>query len=261
MGLPHGLPLPAPRRTFQSLQIERCQTRMPTASRRTSSGASWHAVHRSPVPLLMHEQDLIYDWNEMTPDFDWASARVQLNDETLRDGLQCPSVTDPDIADKRALLHLIAELGIASADIVLPGAGARACRDTLALAREIAETRLPLEANCAARTIRSDVEPIAAIAQETGMPLEAATFIGSSPIRQYAEDWTLDRMLRSTEEAVTFCVREGLSVMFVTEDTTRAAPDTLRAPHLSGGHGGTCHAHRRACAGSVCENGDHRAER
>jgi len=177
----------------------------------------------------MHEQDLIYDWNEMTPDFDWASARVQLNDETLRDGLQCPSVTDPDIADKRALLHLMAELGIASADIGLPGAGPRARRDTLALAREIAETRLPLEANCAARTIRSDVEPIAAIAQETGMPLEAATFIGSSPIRQYAEDWTLDRMLRSTEEAVTFCVREGLSVMFVTEDTTRAAPDTLRA--------------------------------
>src|SRR6185312_12347414 len=182
-----------------------------------------------PVPLLMHEQDLIYDWNEMTPDFDWASARVQLNDETLRDGLQCPSVTDPDIADKRALLHLMAELGIASADIGLPGAGPRARRDTLALAREIAETRLPLDANCAARTVRSDVEPIAAIAQESGLPIEAATFIGSSPIRQYAEDWTLDRMLRSTEEAVTFCVREGLSVMFVTEDTTRATPDTLRA--------------------------------
>lgn len=152
-----------------------------------------------------------------------------MDDETLRDGLQCPSVTDPSIDDKRALLHLMADLGIAAADLGLPGAGSRASANVLALAHELVDARLSLSPNCAARTVVSDVEPIARISQEVGLPIEAATFIGSSPIRQYAEDWTLDRMLRVSEDAVTFAVREGLPVMFVTEDTTRAAPETLKA--------------------------------
>ncbi|MEP6690309.1 MAG: LeuA family protein [Gemmatimonadaceae bacterium] len=175
------------------------------------------------------ERDLIYDWNSVGQEFDWAAARVELNDETLRDGLQCPSVTDPEIDDKKQLLHLMAALGIASADIGLPGAGPRAVEHTLALAREIVEQKIPLSANCAARTTIADVEPVVRISQQVGMAIEAATFIGSSPIRQYAEDWTLDKMLRVSEEAVTYAVREGLPVMFVTEDTTRAAPDTLKA--------------------------------
>ena len=177
----------------------------------------------------MDERELIHDWNSVDAAFDWRTCRVELDDETLRDGLQCPSVTDPSIEDKRALLHLMVDLGIHAADLGLPGAGPRAYADTLALAREVVSARLPLSANCAARTVLSDVEPVVAIAQATGLPIEAATFIGSSPIRQYAEDWTLDRMLRASEDAVTFVVREGLPVMFVTEDTTRAAPDTLRA--------------------------------
>jgi len=179
--------------------------------------------------VTMDERELIHDWNSVDAAFDWRTCRVELDDETLRDGLQCPSVTDPSIEDKRALLHLMVDLGIHAADLGLPGAGPRAYADTLALAREVVSARLPLSANCAARTVLSDVEPVVAIAQATGLPVEAATFIGSSPIRQYAEDWTLDRMLRASEDAVTFVVREGLPVMFVTEDTTRAAPDTLRA--------------------------------
>lgn len=177
----------------------------------------------------MDERELIHDWNGRSGGFDWSRCRVELNDETLRDGLQCPSVTDPSIDDKRALLHLMVDLGIVAADIGLPGAGPRAREDTLALAREIADAHLPLAPNCAARTVTSDVEPVARISQAVGLPIEAATFIGSSPIRQYAEDWTLDHMLAVSEKAVTFAVREGLPVMFVTEDTTRAAPDALRA--------------------------------
>ncbi|MDQ6830699.1 MAG: 2-isopropylmalate synthase, partial [Gemmatimonadota bacterium] len=177
----------------------------------------------------MEERDLIHDWNAGESSFDWAHASVELNDETLRDGLQCPSVTDPEIDDKKKLLHLMAKLGIAAADIGLPGAGPRAVEHTLALAREIALSKIPIAANCAARTTIADVEPVVRISQQAGIPIEAATFIGSSPIRQYAEDWTLDKMLRVSEEAVTFAVREGLPVMFVTEDTTRAAPDTLQA--------------------------------
>jgi isopropylmalate/homocitrate/citramalate synthase len=178
----------------------------------------------------MQEHELIFDWNTVKGAFDYSRVRgVELNDETLRDGLQSPSVTDPSIGDKIRLLHLMADLGIAAADIGLPGAGPRAVQDVEALAREIADARLPIEPNCAARTVVADVRPIAEVSQRTGIAIEAATFIGSSPIRQFAEGWTLERMLRATEEAVGFAVAEGLPVMYVTEDTTRAAPDTLRA--------------------------------
>jgi 2-isopropylmalate synthase len=178
----------------------------------------------------MQQQDLIHDWNTAGDAVDYGRLRpVELDDETLRDGLQCPSVTDPPIAAKIEILHLMCELGIHTADIGLPGAGERAAGDVRALALEIGRERLPIAANCAARTVRADIEPIARIVQETGVPIEACTFIGSSPIRQYAEDWTLERMLKATEDAVRFAVGEGLSVMYVTEDTTRARPETLRA--------------------------------
>src|SRR5712691_6826669 len=180
--------------------------------------------------LPMDERDLIYDWNraEGVAAFDWSRARVDLNDETLRDGLQSPSVKDPALEVKRRLLHLMADLGIVAADIGLPGAGPRVVEEVRALAREIADHKLPIFPNCAARTVIADVEPVVRISQEVGIPIEAATFIGSSPIRQYAEDWTIDRMRKATEEAVTFAVRQGLPVMYVTEDTTRAQPETLQ---------------------------------
>jgi 2-isopropylmalate synthase len=178
----------------------------------------------------MHERELIHDWNTVADAFDYSTVRgVELNDETLRDGLQSPSVKDPSIGEKIELLHLMAELGIAAADIGLPGAGPRAVHDVAALAREIADARLPIFPNCAARTVRADIEPIVETAQRTGIAIEAATFIGSSPIRQYAEGWTKERMLQATEDAVGFAVREGLPVMYVTEDTTRAAPEMLQA--------------------------------
>lgn len=176
----------------------------------------------------MHEGDLIHDWNT-EPAFDWTAARVDLNDETLRDGLQSPSAIDPPIDTKRRFLHLMADLGIVAADLGLPGAGPRAVESVRALATEIADAKLPIAPNCAARTVIADVEPIARISQDVGITIEAATFIGSSPIRQYAENWTLDKMLAVSEQAVTFAVREGLPVMYVTEDTTRARPETLRA--------------------------------
>jgi 2-isopropylmalate synthase len=177
----------------------------------------------------MAERDLIYDWNRHDSTFDWARARVDLNDETLRDGLQSPSVQDPPLEVKRRLLHLMADLGIVAADIGLPGAGPRVVEQVRALATEIRDHKLPIFPKCAARTVIADVEPIVRIAQDVGIPIEAATFIGSSPIRQYAEDWTLERMLRATTDAVTFAVQHGLPVMYVTEDTTRAKPETLRA--------------------------------
>lgn len=151
-----------------------------------------------------------------------------LDDETLRDGLQSPSVRCPTIEQKLEILHLIDRLGIDTADIGLPGAGPHVVRDVERLAREIVSQRLGVKANCAARTVIADIKPVAEISQRTGLAIECCAFIGSSPVRQYAEGWTIDQLLRLTEAAITFAVREGLTVMYVTEDTTRADPDTLR---------------------------------
>jgi 2-isopropylmalate synthase len=168
---------------------------------------------------------LIYDWNRTSRP---RPAIVQLDDETLRDGLQSPSVRCPTIDEKLQILHLIDRLGIETADIGLPGAGPHVVRDVERLAAEIARERLRVAANCAARTMIADIRPIAEISQRTGIPIEVGAFIGSSPLRQYAEGWDLDQLLRLTEEAITFAVGEGLDVMYVTEDTTRADPETLR---------------------------------
>jgi 2-isopropylmalate synthase len=167
---------------------------------------------------------LIHDWNRSA---DQTPAAVMLDDETLRDGLQSPSVRCPTIEQKLEILHLIDRLGIDTADLGLPGAGAHVVRDVERLAREIANGRLSVKANCAARTVIADIKPIAEISQRAGIPIECCTFIGSSPLRQYAEGWTVDELLRLTEEAVGFAVGEGLTVMYVTEDTTRADPATL----------------------------------
>jgi 2-isopropylmalate synthase len=186
-------------------------------------------------------QQLIYDWNkvgEVAP-----PPMVLLDDETLRDGLQSPSVRAPRIEDKIRILHLIDALDIDTADIGLPGAGPHVVRDVEALAREIVSAKLRVGANCAARTHVNDITPIVEIVQRTGLAIECGAFIGSSPIRQYTEGWTLDWLLKCTEDAVGFAVRHGLDVMYVTEDTTRADPDTLRAIYRCAIHAGA----RRIC--------------
>ncbi len=170
---------------------------------------------------------LIHDWN-LFGSKEKLDHPIGIVDETLRDGLQGPSVTDPPLEAKKRILRLMDAIGIDSADVGLPAAGPKAAADATALCREIADGRLRIRPNCAARTMVRDIEPIVRIAAAVGTPIEACLFIGSSAIRQYAEGWTIDTLLRHTEEAVRFAVAEGLPVMYVTEDTTRADPETIR---------------------------------
>jgi 2-isopropylmalate synthase len=172
--------------------------------------------------------DLIYDWNTVHDRSMVPAGKVLLNDESLRDGLQSPSVRDPSIEEKIEILHLMEAVGINMVDLGLPGAGPRAVAHCEALAREIGRAKLKIKPNCAARTHQNDIRPIAEIVQRTGVPIEAATFIGSSPIRRYTEDWTDDFLLRTTESAVRYAVSLGLEVMYVTEDTTRCDPETIQ---------------------------------
>ena len=194
--------------------------------------------------MSLTESELIHDWNqtggeELRP----ARGRVELDDETLRDGLQSPSVRSPAIGDKLRILHLMAELGIESVDLGLPGAGPHVVRDVTRLAREIANERLPIQPNCAARTVAQDIEPVLEIAERTGVAIEVCCFLGSSPIRQYTEVWEMDRLLELTEDAVGMAARSGLPVMYVTEDTTRARPDDLRRLYTAAVEAGA----RRVC--------------
>jgi len=172
--------------------------------------------------------NLIYDWNLAGPLPIPPGTRVLVNDETLRDGLQNPSIYDPSIEDKIAILHLMEVLSIDAVNIGLPGAGPRAAQHTEALAREIASHHMRIKPNCAARTVEADIRPIVDISQRVGIPIEAATFLGSSPIRRLVEDWTVDYLQRSTEQAVTFAVSHGLPSMYVTEDTIRTDPETIQ---------------------------------
>jgi 2-isopropylmalate synthase len=176
----------------------------------------------------MDDRELIYDWNEAGERWQKPAFRIQLDDETLRDGLQSPSVKSPPIEEKIRILHLMDRLGVDTADIGLPGAGPHVVEHVMLLAREIRDAKLKIAANCAARTVRQDITPVIEISQKVGIPIEVCTFIGSSPIRQFAENWTLDMMLAHTEQAVSYAVSHGLPVMYVTEDTVRARPETLR---------------------------------
>jgi len=174
-------------------------------------------------------EELVYDWNLVEPAMVPPGRPISFDDETLRDGLQSPSVCEPPVEKKIELLHLMDALGIDTADIGLPGAGGTHAAGVERLAKEIADKKLRIRPNCAARTHRNDILPIIEISQRAGIPIEACTFIGSSQVRFFAEDWTLDKLLRMTEEAVTFAVSYGIPVMYVTEDTTRANPETIKA--------------------------------
>jgi 2-isopropylmalate synthase len=178
--------------------------------------------------LRDREAELFHDWNTIGEDSANRPVRVELDDESLRDGLQGPSVHQPTLDQKLEILHAMAPLGIRFADIGYPAASPVMFGDVVGLAREIAESGLDIEANCAARSHKNDILPIAEAQQQSGVPIEASIFLGSSPIRQYVEGWDLAFLLRTTEDAVRLARSEGLEVMFVTEDTTRADPEVLR---------------------------------
>jgi isopropylmalate/homocitrate/citramalate synthase len=186
---------------------------------------------------------LIYDWN--LPDVT-ASGSILFDDETLRDGLQSPSVRDPRLEQKIELLHLMDRLGIQTANVGLPGAGARAREHILALTREMRALRI--RPNVACRTVVSDIEPVVDMVQQTGVPIEVCAFIGSSPIRQYAENWELEHMLKLSREAVEFATKNDLPCMFVTEDTTRANPEHVRALYTTAIEAGA----KRICVCDTC---------
>ena len=173
------------------------------------------------------EHEIIFDWNRLKKVSALSQKPFDLFDETLRDGIQSPSVWDPTIEQKIEILHLMDSLGVAEADLGLPGAGKRATDDVLALVKEIDRSKLKIRAAAAGRTVVKDIQPIADIQHQTGVPIEVYAFIGSSPIRLFSENWDAKTLLGHVEESIKFSVKEGLEFCLVTEDTIRSRPDVL----------------------------------
>ena len=173
------------------------------------------------------EHDLIFDWNEKRRRHRIIQRPVEFYDETLRDGIQSPSIVDPTVDDKKRIVELTDAIGVHCIDLGLPGAGQRAVEDVTALMRHIIELDLKIKPSCAARTHVDDIRPIVEISQKVGREIEVMAFLGTSPIRLYAENWDLDRLLELSGSAIEFAHKEGLPVTFVTEDTIRSRPETL----------------------------------
>jgi 2-isopropylmalate synthase len=201
-----------------------------------TAGAGRQAGREQPRGTTRPQDSaLLYDWNAISPQvvsFE-RPERVVLNDETLRDGLQSPSVRQPCIDEKQAFLRLLPRIGVTAADIGYPGASPAALADVIVLARTIEAEKLGISPNCAGRTHRADIDPILHAQQRSGVAIQAALFIGSSAIRQWVEGWDLDGLLRTIDDAISYAHGQGLDVMFVTEDTTRARPEDLGPIYLA----------------------------
>ena len=177
----------------------------------------------------MADADYVFDWNEVERRGALIQGGFTLFDETLRDGLQNPSVVDPGIDHKLKILHLMDSLGIDEADIGLPGSSQRAFDDCLRLCKEAVDCKMKIKLACAGRTVTADITPMIELSQRAGIPIEVYAFIGSSPIRQFVEEWDLALIAKRSAEAIDIAVKAGLSAAYVTEDTTRSRPEVLTA--------------------------------
>ncbi len=196
-----------------------------------------------PETTSTKDREYLHDWNLIGESEIPAPRTVEIDDESLRDGLQSPSVRQPNLSEKLDILHRMVGLGIHGVDIGYAGAGPTVLGHIVALAEEIDNESLPIEPNCAGRTHPSDILPISEAQQLSGVAIEASLFLGSSPIRQFVEGWDVDFLVSTTEKAVTLARNEGLEVMYVTEDTTRAHPDALRRVYTAAIEAGA----RRIC--------------
>lgn len=200
----------------------------------------------------MDERSLIYDWNTVDYDFARNPANhphgVWFDDETLRDGLQSPSARNPTIEQKIELLTFMEDLGMQKVDLGLPGAGPFHMEHIEAMVAHIIDQDFKIRPGAAVRTLMSDIEPLVELQQKYGVPIQASAFLGTSPIRQYTEGWTMEKLISTMEKAVSYAVENEVPVMFVTEDTTRSKPEDVKAIYQRAMELGV----RRLCVCDTC---------
>lgn len=176
---------------------------------------------------MTDRNDIIHDWNLEGPSPPSIGA-VHLHDETLRDGLQSPSVRNPDLEQKVRILRLLHDVGVQSASLGLPGASPQTQREIVSLLQLMHAEGLRPSPAVAARTHPHDLDATLEVGQKAGLPFEVMMFLGCSPIRMMTERWDEATLESLTRQAVRRTLQGGLTATFVTEDTTRSRPETLR---------------------------------
>jgi len=202
--------------------------------------------------IIMDTSKLIYDWNVIDYEINRNPANhphgVWFDDETLRDGLQSPSARNPTIDEKKELLSYMENLGIQKVDLGLPGAGPFHREHINAMLSHIIDNEYQIRPGAAVRTLMQDIEPLVEMQQQHGIQIQASAFLGTSPIRQYTEGWTMEKLISTMEKAVSYAVENDVPVMFVTEDTTRSNPDDVKAIYQRAMELGV----RRLCVCDTC---------
>jgi len=120
-------------------------------------------------------------------------------------------------------------LGIQKVDLGLPGAGPYHVEHIDSMLGHMGENSYSIRPGCAVRTLVSDIEPLVDLQAKHERQIQASAFLGTSPIRQYAENWTMEKIMNTAEKAVEFAIDNDIPVMFVTEDTTRSRPEDIKA--------------------------------
>jgi len=200
----------------------------------------------------MDTSKLIYDWNIIDYEINRNPVNhphgVWFDDETLRDGLQSPSARNPTIDEKKELLTYMEKLGIQKVDLGLPGAGPFHREHINSMLSHIIDNDYQIRPGAAVRTLMHDIEPLVEMQEQHGIQIQASAFLGTSPIRQYTEGWTMEKLISTMEKAVSYAVENDVPVMFVTEDTTRSNPDDVRAIYQRAMELGV----RRLCVCDTC---------
>jgi 2-isopropylmalate synthase len=172
---------------------------------------------------------MLFNWNSVPadPEPQAGSPKGSFFDETLRDGIQAPTITAPSLEQKVQIVDHMMAAGIRSADLGFPSSGPVAARECLELARYVAARGHPMSVAYAGRTHPSDIRPICEIAQRAGISVDAYLVIAVSPIRQYVEDWDTDFIVRNIRVAAQECRLGGVEFVLVLEDATRCTPEVL----------------------------------
>lgn len=153
--------------------------------------------------------------------------RPELLDQTLRDGLQSPSVRQPSLAVKCALLEVMAEVGVTRVDVGMPASSPRVWEDAAQLVRRIDDQKLRLTPLVSGRMSEVDLEAIVGLCEGVGHPVASYLFFPTSAIRARAEGWSDREVEQRIAEVLGRGHALGLPLCFVAEDASRTEPERL----------------------------------
>lgn len=176
--------------------------------------------------------NLLYDWNNHDIQ-NRVSKKIEINDETLRDGLQAVSFSSFSLEQMYQFIEDANKLQITTINLGMPGAGDLSFNRVRMLAKYISERKLNIKMNVACLAKIEDVQLVEKIMDEIGQQIEICIFIGASSIRRFVEDWTLNDVISKLEPAVKRAVKTKSPVMLVTEDTSRTSPEDLELIYKS----------------------------